>query len=642
MPPAPRPYHLALVADDPVFRLGLRIWLEQFSEFDLVIEADDGSDALRLIQTRLASQPDLIPRSETVDSETVDSKTVDLVVVDQDLGRADPSRLQGMNLCRQLRTAFPHLPILLLGTAGEPLMVAAAQQLGATGYCLKTAETDAIATALRQVARRQPYWPQAISAPLAASPARTTPAPPSPPPSPTLPAPAPLHTLKRHWRQSGIAQIDQAIAALNLQLCHLDLSLLDQAVLAGRRRELRTARWLVQRLLATPDLAISDPQLTSSPAGSGVGNPASANWRDRPASSPQPLQSSPTALATQPHPGQLSTLAPEAADAALTARRLRSLLFETILGNLQGGLENLTGTPLEIDILRSDKKSELFYLILRQLELLLDDLRLAQVPLNQLAERRSQLLLDLWQASTINFFGRYATVSAQGRDIEIVSELLLDAELIQTEILEKIPLFAELLGHMLYQSPLVIDSVSYTAGNPAAVQRADALLSHTVIQLANAVVQPLLNRFADVEAMKQAFYDRRLISSREIERFRNDLSWRYRLQRLLVEPRDIFESQYRLFTFCDRGIKPETIYSPRRDELEQLAGIPLVVTLVLETRDAVAPRLRTAVSFVGSGVVYILTEVIGRGIGLIGRGILKGVGSVVQDGRYGRNGERPR
>lgn len=624
MSPATRPYQLALIVDDPVFRLGLQVWLEQFSEFDPVIEASDGSDALRLIRTRLAPQAEPVATAETVD----------LVIVDQELARADLGRMQGITLCRELHTEFPQLPVLLLGASTEPVMLAAARQVGVMGYCLKTAETEAIAIALRQVASRQPYWPQPTADRLAA-------------PSERLSSPSPIHSLKRHLRQSGVCQIEQAIADLNVQLRHPDLSLLDQAVLAGRRREMRAARWLVQRLLATPDSATPAKTASPPPSISGVNGQSLASDRtpsNRTPStgSPQRLQPTLTALATQVDPSRLSTSSSGATESPLTAQSLQSVLFEGILSNLQGSLENLTGMPLETDILRSDKKSELFYLILRKLELLLDDLRFSQVPLDKLPDMRSQLLLDVWQATTIEFFGRYATVSVRGEDTEIVNDLLLGADLVQTEILERIPLFAELLAHFLYQSPLVIDSISYAAGNPAALRRAEALLSHTVIQLANAVVQPLLNRFADVEAVKQVFYDRRLISSREIERFRNDLSWRYRLQRLFAEPRDIFESQYRLLMFCDRGIKTEAIYASRRDELEQLTGIPLVVTLVLETRDAVAPRLRSAVSFLGSGVVYILTEVIGRGIGLIGRGILKGVGSVVQDGRYNRNSERPR
>jgi hypothetical protein len=40
--------------------------------------------------------------------------------------------------------------------------------------------------------------------------------------------------------------------------------------------------------------------------------------------------------------------------------------------------------------------------------------------------------------------------------------------------------------------------------------------------------------------------------------------------------------------------------------------------------------LRSATTFIGSGIVYLLTEIIGRGIGLIGRGVIKGIGNIWQ------------
>ncbi|HEY9762745.1 MAG TPA: DUF3685 domain-containing protein, partial [Trichocoleus sp.] len=57
-------------------------------------------------------------------------------------------------------------------------------------------------------------------------------------------------------------------------------------------------------------------------------------------------------------------------------------------------------------------------------------------------------------------------------------------------------------------------------------------------------------------------------------------------------------------------------------------------TLAIEARDAIAPRLRATLSFLGSGLVYVLTDLVGRGLGLIGRGIIKGVGSAWSDPRY--------
>jgi hypothetical protein len=62
--------------------------------------------------------------------------------------------------------------------------------------------------------------------------------------------------------------------------------------------------------------------------------------------------------------------------------------------------------------------------------------------------------------------------------------------------------------------------------------------------------------------------------------------------------------------------------------LAQLSGIPLGVTLILEFRDAISPRIQSLVGFLGTGIVFVLTQVVGRGLGLVGRGILQGIGSV--------------
>lgn len=637
-----RPLQLALISDDAVFRGGLRLWLEQFPDFQVAIESSSGEDAPLLIRTRL-------------DSGTSRGETVDLVLLDLELGRTNPARVQGLALCQQLRAMFPQVPVLVLGATAEPILVDAVRRAGAQGFCLKGAEPGAIAKSLRQVAAGEPYW--MVSSGLAGGAAQ---------PRGSMPPRrvSPLSYLKRTLRQSGLEQMDQAIALITAQLRSRRLSFLQRQVLLGRRRELRAARWLVLRMLATPELleGVPDPALPTVPAppdsAPSLSTPATppSNRPERvpsgagqPPSSPavptlQPvaaqgtsrsdfLKNRPTALATSPQPA-LATAA------AQSSREMRAVLFNRVLATLEGNLDNLTELPLETDILRSDRKRELFGLVLRKLDDLLDDLRVAEVPEQRLSDMQPQLLADLWQATTVEFFGRYTTLALSGQEVEITPYLLADQAIVQADILNKIPLFSDLLAHLLVQAPLMIDGVPYPAGTPEAVRRAGLLLSHTMIQIANAVVQPLLNRFADVEDIKQSFYDRRLLSSRGIERFRNDLSWRYRMQRYFAEPKDIFESQYRLFVLRLRGIEQESIYAPRREELEQLSGLPYAVTLALETRDAIAPRLRSVISVLGSGVIYVLTEVIGRGIGLIGRGIIKGVNNVVQDGRYDRQERR--
>jgi hypothetical protein len=295
---------------------------------------------------------------------------------------------------------------------------------------------------------------------------------------------------------------------------------------------------------------------------------------------------------------------------------------------------------LEIDILATEKRWDLLSIVLHKFEDILDELRFSQVTLEQLPQKRSLVLQDLWQVSLMDFFGKYYTLPVDNNEFEVVNVLQQNVVLVQVSILDKIPLVVELLAHQLFETPLIIDNVSYPARTPEAMAQAEILLQNLIIQVANAVIQPLLNEFADIETIKQSFYDRRLISSREIARFRNNLSWRYRLSQLLLEPQAIFDSRYDLFVLSDTGIKQTSIYSPRRQELEQLRGIRLAVTLAYETRDAIAPRLRAAISWAGSGVVYILTQVLGKSIGLIVRGVIQGIGSTLQETRFGKNGER--
>jgi hypothetical protein len=413
-----------------------------------------------------------------------------------------------------------------------------------------------------------------------------------------------LPTWHHRQRQSGLRQIDEALAEATSVLQNPNLSMLDWLFWSGRQRELRAARWLVNQLLPG-EIVILQPVPNSPELRLLSLEQGEESEKNPPSTTPQP-----------------------------------SGLFDTTLAKIQLGVENLTGSPLEIDILRQERKRELLVLILRQLEAVLDELRFSQVQPVQLPQKLPFVVRDLWQASTTDFFGKYYTLPVGNREYEVVNILLQDAAIVKDAILDKIPLLVDLFAYLLYETPIAIDNVAYAAQTPEAIERAEALLQNLILQVANAVVQPLLNHLADVEIIKQSFYDRRLISSREIARLRNDLSWKYRLEQYIGEPKAIFESRYNLLVLGGRVIRKMSIYAPRREELEQLTGIQLAVSLALEARDAIAPRLRAIVSSLGSSVIYVLTQVIGRGIGLIGRGIIQGIGSSLQETRFGKNGER--
>jgi DNA-binding NarL/FixJ family response regulator len=578
-PTVPDPMiHLLLVDPDPVFRLGLRLGLGRFRSIVVAAEAESSAIALEKCADSLL--------------------TIDVVVLDIGVSVNQPDALQGLELCQRIKATQPDRPVLMLSARSEAVIVAAAQQAGADGFCPRQATIEAIAEAIRRVYYRQGAWATRLLNDGATSATSST----EPSSTSQNPSLSWWVLLRQQVGQSGLQQIETALR----QLTDAAPNLLDQLIQDGRRRELQAARWIVSRWVM--------------PSGSAATPPNSP---------PEPNAAA-----------EVLTM-PMVLETRLTAPQdIRATLFDAILAKLAMPLVNQSQVPLEIDILNDAKRRELLYLVLRRFEQVIDELRYSKVSRSQLSDKRSPILLDLWQEVTTDFFGRYYTVTVGDRTSEVVERLLEESDSVQIIILDHLPFVEELLTHLLFQAPLTIDANSYPVGNPAAIARAQLILENLMLQLGNAVVQPLLNRFATAESIKHDFYDRRYMSYREIERFRNDLSWRYRIQRLVGEPTQMFESRYALFTLQGRAIRRVSVYASRDRELETLSGLPYAVTLALEARDAIAPRLRTAIAFVGSGVIYLLTDVIGRGIGLVGRGILKGVGDAWQDSRFNRNGEK--
>jgi hypothetical protein len=379
-------------------------------------------------------------------------------------------------------------------------------------------------------------------------------------------------------------------------------------VLAGQARELKAARWLLHQLWGThrrPRIISQANSISNSVANAEEFVKVDVEIGDR--------------LTNKPN---------------LDILTIQASLWDRTVTKLQASLANLSKTPLEIDILKDEKKRELLYIALRQVENSLMELRIAEIQPSQLAERIPAILQNIWKQAVINFFGKYYILKGfNNNDLEVnlVEVLLKDMLIIETEFLNKIPQIDNLFSHLLFATDLVVNNAIAKLGTPEAMRRAELILDNLIIQIANAAIQPLLNHFADVEEIKHKFYRYNLMATREIERFRNDLSWKYRLEKYVIEPQLIFESRHVLFALTNPAIRQLSIYAPRSQELQQLEGIQLAVTLVLELQDAIAPRLKSAIAFLGNGFVYVLTNVIGRGIGLIGRGVVQGIGNAWQD-----------
>ncbi|MEB3122388.1 MAG: DUF3685 domain-containing protein [Snowella sp.] len=565
-----RPITLVLIDEDPIFRLGLVTALMSTNKVQILAQLDSPQEIDTLFNQAL---PDIV----LLDPLFLENTS------------------QGWILCQKIKRNYPGVKICLLTATLEYGKLIQARQQGIEGYFPKGTSINALVEGLQDIVAGRICWTDLS---FFQGYVKLTP--------------------KNRWLleifQSGLAQIDSNIGMLNQQFEQSSLSQFDILFLEGRKRELRTARWFVQKMMPnklklTAQLTAKE-KLTSSPQASPLAKISAVNAPVNSDLTIEPISSS------------------------------NITIFSNTLAKLQAGVSNLTDIPLELDILVTEKKQELLILILNQFQNLLAELKSLNVTLEQLPDDTSLILVEIWQASTLAFFGKYCSPKGDFK-INKIQEILNNYKaLIQTEALNKIPFTQELLHYLLFSENLVIDQVSYRAKSPEAEERAEIYLQNLIIQIANGVMIFILNYFSDSEEIKQVLYSEKMLSSREIAKFRNNLAWRYQFTKYWQEPQYIFESQYPLFYLTSQGIKTRNIYSPRQLELSQLQGLPLATTIFLELRDALSPRLRSLVKFLGNGFVFLLTQVIGRAIGLVVRGILQGVGNTWQETRYGKNRSR--
>jgi Protein of unknown function (DUF3685) len=380
-----------------------------------------------------------------------------------------------------------------------------------------------------------------------------------------------------YWRQLGLVQIEHELARVD-RLLSSQPSLIDQLFWQGRRRELQAAAWLIRKTISTSALTIAN----SLPID-------------------QVVVAVPAAIST-PLPDRLLLAA---------SRNYRDL-------------QNLTGRPLELDILQPAQRQQLLTAVTQQLTATLAEL--AKITPEQLDNLLAEVLIDAWLGSATRFFGRYYNLPLGNKSVQVLEAITLDQEKIGQRLMLQVPLSRSMWGYLAWQEDIVIDNQLQAYGTVPANEYVADLLSNATLQIANAVLAPFINRFGEVEAVKEQFYHPQMLVTRDIARFRNHLSGQDYFERQYRRPISIFESRHQLLVGRNGEIQTRSIYAPRRQELAQLRGIPWLVTMVLEFRDAVTPLATATSTLVGNLVVYILTEIIGRGLGLVGRGILQGLG----------------
>lgn len=134
-PPITPPITLFVVDDHNLFRRGLIALLQQYPGLEVVGEAGDAAQALRLA-------PPLQP---------------DVVLLDNHL-----PGVTGIDSVKELRRLMPRTRVLMLTVSEDAQDLSAALRNGAQGYLLKSIDGDVLADAIRRAARGEPVVSQEL------------------------------------------------------------------------------------------------------------------------------------------------------------------------------------------------------------------------------------------------------------------------------------------------------------------------------------------------------------------------------------------------------------------------------------------------------------------------------------------------
>ena len=429
--------------------------------------------------------------------------------------------------------------------------------------------------------------------------------------NPSTPPPQPAMGLGQWLLTSGLQQITNDLQVIDALLVPPPENLLLRLMLEGRQRELQSARSLLLLLWGPLQIGLADVQ---------------------------PLGQRQTTVA------QTGDLTIDGDGMAITVRERNatavwSSIQERLSQAVDAGLSNGTGSLLAIEGLQPERRRDLLLSLLKQLDQVMARLRAPSVSSDSsktlpIDAQWDSLQPELRRQAIQAMAGSYVHLPRGDRMQPVAQHLINASDLSQND--DDLPDPRRMLEPLLRDQPVLVNGQLLPADHPKALLQLETLVSNWLVRSAELISAELLGLCGDWPELRRYLLDERLLPTRDLERLRNQLNNQSRWQLWVKRPVQLYESQRLLYQLRGGSIAPLLLIEPRDEELRRLGWWQQQVALLLEARDAIAPQVQALVQRIGDLMVVVLTQVIGRAIGLVGRGIAQGMGRSWQRGSTNR------
>ena len=395
---------------------------------------------------------------------------------------------------------------------------------------------------------------------------------------------------------SGLSQINKDINNIEYIIANKSINTFYNFILIGRRRELLTAKKLLLWLWGPIEVLIESPTKSKNNEKSNLVNKYSTDIT---------LKNS-------------------------SIEEILKVIYKRINEKLKDGLSNSTDELLALFSLNNLKRLNLFKTILNEFSIVINKLN-SEEDQEKGFDQSLKLFTPELRANTLrNFIDSYDRLPNNGIEITISDFLVANSDL---NILDdEIPSLDLILDPLIKNKPIIIEGQYFPIEDPRSLIQLEMLILNWLLRTAELISEEIISSCSEWPELRKYFLNNELLSTRELERRRNHINAKNQLQNIFRKPIRLYESKRLYYTIKDNQIQKFILVEPRDQELSNLDWSQRQIAFIVELRDALAPQVQAVIQYLGDFIVLVLTKVVGRSIGLIGRGIAQGMGKNLSKG----------
>ncbi|WP_320664408.1 DUF3685 domain-containing protein [Prochlorococcus sp. MIT 1223] len=394
---------------------------------------------------------------------------------------------------------------------------------------------------------------------------------------------------------SGVHQIDSDLDSIEKLLNTSKKNPIIELVLQGRKRELNQAKYILHYLWGLPEKSIKKINQDNS-------------------------------LSNQDTNEYKTNITLTKKDSSTVWKEIFARLADTI--NVD--IINSSGCLLAIDAIKPIYQKELFHSLLKQLDRVIIKINDSKTDESKTLLLWNDLQITLRKESIRSLIGSYLRLQLNGEQVIVEEELINRIDL--TELDEELPNPTLFLHPLIHSKSLLLEGKLLPIDDPRALIHVEILISNWLIRTAEVLSSELINVCSEWSDLRHFLLNQNLVPTRELDRLRNQLNSQSQIQNLIKRPIRLYESKRQLYKFNKNEIETIFFVEARDDELQSLGWLQQQVALLIEARDAISPQLQSLIKYIGDLMVVLLTKVIGRAIGLVGKGIAQGMGRTFSRG----------